>query len=280
MNRFIFTQVIPPASFRQLNIAAVLLGFSIFLILAVFQPFGTYTFQRPDKLLLLAGYGIIITFTMIVSLQFFRLTFAKWFNPVTWNLRRELGTLSVITFLSIIATYFYHHVMIGSRITFYNFFTFNIIALSTSMFPIALIVVIRYMQVKNYLEKQSLVSELSPKPDILSLEGENKTEKRTIIRAELLFIKAADNYVELYLQKKNRLDRHVLRSTLMSIAEQLDDDQFLQVHRSYIVNMNHIREMVGKSPNYQLVFENLEETVPVSRNKVKEVRQWLAAKPV
>lgn len=279
MNRSVFTEQIPQTSTKQFNIGAVLLGLSVFLILAVFQPFGTYTFQRPDKMLLLAGYGIVITLTALVMMRVLRLFFAPWFELKTWNLRKELIVLGIITFVAIIGTYFYHYFMIGSRLSFSSFLFFMSIAASTAVFPILLIFIIRYMQVKNYLDRQYLVAELAPKPDVLSLEGENKTEKLTLIRSELLFIKAADNYVELYVNKNDRLDRHLLRGTLSGMATQLDED-FLQVHRSYIVNINQVTEISGKSPNYQLVFNNQEETVPVSRNKIQEVRQRLAAKPV
>ena len=154
------------------------------------------------------------------------------------------------------------------------------IALSTAMFPVALIVAIRYMQVKNYLEKQTLSENLAPKPDIIVLTGENKDEQLTVYRSELLFLKAADNYVELFLQKEKRLDRHMLRSTLSKMADQLDDKKFLQVHRSYIVNMDKVLEINGKSPNYVLNFAVPVESIPISRNKIQEVRQRLSAKPV
>lgn len=279
MNRSVFNEQIPQTSAKQFNYGAVLLGLSVFLILAIFQPFGTYTFQRPDKLLLLAGYGIIITLTALIMMRVLRLIFDSWFDLKNWSLIKELIVLGIITLITIIATYFYHYIMIGNSLSFSNFLYFMFIASTTAVFPLLLIVIIRYMQVKNYLDRQYLVAELAPKPDVLVLEGENKTEKLTLVRSELLFIKAADNYVELYLNKNNRLDRHLLRGTLSGMTAQLDED-FLQVHRSYIVNLNHVTEMSGKSPNYQLVFENLEETVPVSRNKIQEVRQRLAARPV
>jgi len=279
MNRSVFNEQIPQTSARQFNTGTVLVGISVFLILVIFQPFGTYNFQRPDKLLLLAGYGIVITLTALVMMRVLRLIFDSWFDLKNWSLIKELIVLGIITFAAIISTYFYHYIMIGNSLSLSNFLYFMSIAGVTAVFPLLLIVIIRYMQVKNYLDRQYLVAELAPKPDVLVLEGENKTEKLTLVRSELLFIKAADNYVELYLNKNNRLDRHLLRGTLSGMTAQLDED-FLQVHRSYIVNLNHVTEMSGKSPNYQLVFENLEETVPVSRNKIQEVRKRLAARPV
>lgn len=280
MNTSVFSENIPQTSPKQFYIGAVLLGLSVFLILAMFQPFGTYTFQHPDKLLLLAGYGLVITFTAITVFAALRVAFRSWFHRENWSLRKELLVLGLIIFTSITATYFYHFATIGSRLSFSGFFYFMGIALSTALFPVVLIVAIRYLQVKNYLEKQQLSENLAPKPDVILLTGENKEEQLIIYRSELLFVKAADNYVEIFLQKDSSLRRHMLRSTLSKIAEQLNDENFLQVHRSFIVNMDKVLEMSGKSPNYVLDFLAPVEPVPISRSKIQEVRRWLSEKPV
>ena len=45
---------------------AFFLGLSVFLMIAVFQPFGTYNFQDSVKILLLSGYGIVIGVTYFI----------------------------------------------------------------------------------------------------------------------------------------------------------------------------------------------------------------------
>ncbi len=280
MKSSIIQQNIPQPTPQRLVIVAILIGCAVFFILAMFQPFGTYTFQHPDKLLLLAGYGFVITFTVITLTLLLSKIFHGWFAPESWNLRRELLLLGIVAFASMTATYFYHFATIGSRLSFFGYAYFMGIAMSTSLFPLALLTAVRYLQIKNYLDQRNLTATLAPKPDVLTLTGDNKTEKLTILRSELLLLKAADNYVELFLQKDQRLNRHLLRGTLSGMASQLDDDHFLQVHRSYIVNMNQVVALDGKSPNYILRLAAPVEEVPVSRNKVQAVRQRLAARPL
>ncbi|MFO7658135.1 MAG: response regulator [Bacteroidales bacterium] len=53
---------------------------------------------------------------------------------------------------------------------------------------------------------------------------------------ELEWIKSERNYLELHCCKKNFL----IRSTLSDFLLKLPQDQFLQVHRSYAVNISHI----------------------------------------
>ncbi|MGC9197980.1 MAG: LytR/AlgR family response regulator transcription factor [Acidobacteriaceae bacterium] len=63
--------------------------------------------------------------------------------------------------------------------------------------------------------------------------------------------------------------------TLEELTDQLDPDQFWRVHRSYVVNIQHIREVVPwfKS-SYQLRMDDRKQTeIPVSRSQTKRLRE-------
>lgn len=57
-----------------------------------------------------------------------------------------------------------------------------------------------------------------------------------VMFAELCFLKASGNYVELHTTAK----RHLVRSTLKDITPKLPKKNFLQVHRSYTVNLEKV----------------------------------------
>jgi DNA-binding LytR/AlgR family response regulator len=62
--------------------------------------------------------------------------------------------------------------------------------------------------------------------------------------------------------------------TLEELSEQLDPETFWRAHRSYLVNIHHIREVVPwfKS-SYQLRMDDPKKTeIPVSRNQTKRLR--------
>lgn len=66
-------------------------------------------------------------------------------------------------------------------------------------------------------------------------------------------------------------------STLEELQESLDPNRFWRVHRSYLVNLNHIREVVPwfKS-TYQLRMNDRRgSTVPVSRAQTRRLREFL-----
>jgi len=58
---------------------------------------------------------------------------------------------------------------------------------------------------------------------------------------EILFIESMENYVVIHTQSF----REIVCSTLKYFAETLPEQTFLQVHRSYIVNMRHIKAIEG-----------------------------------
>ena len=72
----------------------------------------------------------------------------------------------------------------------------------------------------------------------------------------------------------------MLRSSLSKLAEQIEDQDIFQVHRSYLVNFGNVLALSGKSPNYVLALKNIKEEIPISRTKVKMLRKKLQEKPL
>ncbi|RAJ32873.1 LytR/AlgR family response regulator transcription factor [Pedobacter cryoconitis] len=58
---------------------------------------------------------------------------------------------------------------------------------------------------------------------------------------DLLFIESMENYVIIYTSNS----KEIVSTTLKKMLERLPEDVFLQVHRCYIVNINHINAMDG-----------------------------------
>src|SRR6185437_6465312 len=67
----------------------------------------------------------------------------------------------------------------------------------------------------------------------------NKIEK--VMYSELTYVEAMANYVTLYTTK----GKLIAYLTIKGILEQLPSEKFLQVHKSYIVNVNNIKAIEG-----------------------------------
>ncbi len=68
-----------------------------------------------------------------------------------------------------------------------------------------------------------------------------KTEGRILFvrLADIAWVQAADNYVELH----SGTDTHLLRETMNALEKRLPGDRFLRISRSTIVNIEHIKEL-------------------------------------
>jgi len=56
---------------------------------------------------------------------------------------------------------------------------------------------------------------------------------------EIDWIEAADNYVRVHAGRES----HLIRDTLQSLENRLDSGNFLRIHRSFLVNLDRIREL-------------------------------------
>lgn len=70
-------------------------------------------------------------------------------------------------------------------------------------------------------------------------------------------------------------EEYEVSATLCELAEKLQGHKFLRIHRSYIINLNKVKEIIPWfKGNYQVVMNDKRETeVVVSRSKVKEIQR-------
>lgn len=88
---------------------------------------------------------------------------------------------------------------------------------------------------------------------------------------EVLYIEAADDYV-----KVTTADKYYLKHQRMAHFEaQLPGHQFVRVHRSYIVNVQHIHKVeLYEKENYCVILRN-NAKIPVSRSGYTKLKAVL-----
>lgn len=96
------------------------------------------------------------------------------------------------------------------------------------------------------------------------LTVKNNQELERIPIGTILFLQAWGNYLKIVTSKGN----HLIRETLLSTAGKLPPKQFLQIHRSYIVNLDHVQKISGN----RLILEDME--LPIGQSyKLKLMRR-------
>ncbi len=79
--------------------------------------------------------------------------------------------------------------------------------------------------------------------------------------AEIDWVQAAGNYVELHAGT----ERHLWRETMQSLVARLDPEHFVRIHRSVLVNMRQVRHVdIGESGEYAVTLQS-GRTLPVGR---------------
>lgn len=113
-------------------------------------------------------------------------------------------------------------------------------------------------------------------------EQDNQTGKRiNLLRNENIIVTdSADIYYAEAQEKVTKVytknGEFTMPVSISDFHSRLPQDAFFRCHRSYLVNLSQIREIVPWFNNtYLLRLRDLEAEVPVSRGKVKEFRQLM-----
>lgn len=101
----------------------------------------------------------------------------------------------------------------------------------------------------------------SGQSDYLFIKADNRLEK--IFLDDILFVEAMENYVGIYLPNK----KMVTHSTLRALYEKLPAQQFIQPHKSYLVNVNKISAIEGNT----MMIDQYQ--VPISKYQKEEVME-------
>ncbi|MEP6596221.1 MAG: LytTR family DNA-binding domain-containing protein [Ginsengibacter sp.] len=115
---------------------------------------------------------------------------------------------------------------------------------------------------KEYFElKQKTPDKKYKADDFFFIKCENKYEK--IFLNELLFVEAADNYVTIHTTSRTFLSY----LTLKNVEEYLEGNNFMKVHKSFIVAIDKINFIEGNS----III--MKKTIPISRNIKEDVME-------
>lgn len=80
---------------------------------------------------------------------------------------------------------------------------------------------------------------------------------------QILFVESDGNYINVQCENK----KYVLRQSLESLAQELDESQFFRIHRSYLVNISKVDKYSGK--DVTVAGHNL----PLSRSSVQGFKE-------
>ncbi|MDN3695132.1 LytTR family DNA-binding domain-containing protein [Chryseobacterium tructae] len=257
-------------SFAEILLSSFGAGIIVYLFLIIFQPFGTESFHHPHKYLLLFPYTIIFGAVFFISnLYTSRLN--------DWNIGSELLKILIILFLGSILAYFYNSLVISRvSLSFENYGYMFLYSLAVGI-PISTIYVLsRYI----YLKKSHENIARNIAPILNDNTGNSKAEILTILvnnteiaisTADFLCAQSMENYCTLYYLENDEVKKRLLRISLSNILQQTETDLIKKCHRSYIINLEKVRNIKGNAQGYKLTLPKIDFEVPVSRSFISAI---------
>lgn len=130
-------------------------------------------------------------------------------------------------------------------------------------------------------QKSSILNLKKSLPKLKAAQQENRPIDRVVVKegndihvipiSEILFIEAQDDYIMIHTK-----DRKYLKlASLRSLAESLPKQQFVRVHRSYIVNVSAISKIGNyNKDSHQIILSN-GKIVKISRSGLALLREIL-----
>ncbi|MBN1950258.1 MAG: LytTR family transcriptional regulator [Bacteroidales bacterium] len=259
------------------------IGISVFLFILFFRPFASERFEFENELVFLSGFGIIALTVLLVSQILFQATLSQ---------KEEENYINSVY---IPLYYFFQVAATALAFVFYIRFvglisiTFNVVARVVFVclsLPVAvhLKLSINFYQVriKNLLvENRSMQEKLKQFSESyatkhIEIISDNESDNFRIQVSEIVFVKSADNYVEVGYLEEGTVKKKMLRNTLRNVELQLAEfNNFIRTHRTSLVNIHFINKLNRNFSSYWLSLDKTRETIPVSRQHLMSVKELL-----
>jgi len=241
---------IPDSYFKSGILACYILlipMYAFFFLIGV-KPFNLDTFMgiRQDQLAFIAAIMVSIQLTVVLISRLAMLLVRNKQNIsytgfVIWEL---IEGLTVTMFCTLFVW------LLSKRTMFYVDILpkMFLIICSIMILPYIILALIAELQDRNSrLAKSQVVIEkyasgqMGREDSTLPFLDEKKNLKLAVTSSSVLFIEAADNYVNICYLNNEKLIKYPLRNSMRSIEQICESNNIVRCHRSYYVNLRKIR---------------------------------------
>ena len=254
--------------------------------LALYKPFSS-TFWLSASSWRLAGLSLAFYLACIVFLLASRELFFRFQKRQDANIR-HLAIWTAAEQLGLALIYLLFTSGLG-----YSSHSSSGELLLRTVFCVALILVFpfllsfMYATIQDKKEEIRLlqlnVAEKDVRPDIpmVNLYDHNGALKISAAQDDIFYIMSQDNYVSIYYLTGDTMNNYLLRCSTVQVEESLKGTSIIRCHRSYLVNLNHVKMLRHSSGKAVIVLsDNTGTEIPVSRKYYKELRQFIVPEKI
>lgn len=264
----------------KINVRSIIsVSLGIFLFLLFFQPFNI---QNPDfnnRLIILATFGVIALVLLSIARLVIPTIFTRAFSEDRWNIKKEIVINLLFVIFNSVAFSFFARYVGKTPVTFLVVIIIAIISIAASM---VIVVINRIYMLKLQMEelKAAIPSKVENEPEnvkaLIEFDSENKNEYFKLFVDQLILIKSASNYIEIYYKEEGKLHKKLIRNTLKSTELLLTDHpEIIRCHRSYMINKKYVRTLKSGSDGLLIELFDYPHEVHVSRQYAVSVKEAL-----
>lgn len=254
------------------------ISIGVLAFLYLFQPLDVSLMDNKHKLYVVVGLGAVTFLSLSLNLLILPSLFPGIFIKRIWNIKKEiLWNLWILSTISVGYSLYYRLLDIFS-VDFRMVLGLIIIAI----IPITgLIIVNRNRMLRHNLRLSERINKKLNdnkliEEKLVHFESDYVKDNLSIKVSLLLLIRAANNYIEVFWKEGDVVKNHMIRTSLLKAEELLKEHKFIfKCHRSYMVNVNYIDKIEGNVQGYKLFFENLDFSIPVSKNFVFKLKELI-----
>jgi hypothetical protein len=248
------------------HIVFLVLGYGLFqLLCAVFFGADMFINNQLNKLLY---FSMLLMFTIFTE-SLIVIVALKGFKKYEYQLLSFALSFSISAFITGVSLYIFFAQMNGNLWIY--LISFIIVSLPPSIWLLVRIIFdnadVKITEMVSATVHRSEESE-GVHEKVFHLENENGKLLLEVPIKRIVCYEANDNYViTYYLNEDEQLKKSMERISLKKIEEILHAEgvEFARVHKSYLINVDFLLEIKGRSQAYRLQLRFFEELIPVSR---------------
>lgn len=264
-------------SLRKRFTLALWTSLTIFLFILFFQPFEIKQTDINSYILLIAGFaGVAILFQLIIH---FSIPTGKLSSRLgTYNLNILLVFELVIWILTSVGFSFYLRYV--GKVPLNIFLVLKVVIVAS----LPAIVNMMLYELKDLRLQLALSSSSSydsnlsggkTEDNLVEFQSNSKSEKLKIDINSLIFIRSAENYVEIHFRDKEDVKKKLLRTTLHTIEDQLKKYSAIErCHRTCIVNLEQAEKLQRSATGIRLILKDCNEDITVSRQYLLRIKEY------
>lgn len=101
---------------------------------------------------------------------------------------------------------------------------------------------------------------------LITFEGQGNNDRIVLSVSTFQYARAQDNYVELYYLEGEKMAKFLIRASLSSLSKSISILAIARCHRSYMVNLYHVKSAKGGNSDLRLYLDPFDTEIPVSRS--------------